>query len=246
MCLFKQRKIFLLLSIMFFYSTSVFGQHSISVDGSADFVSRYVWRGMLVTDLPSIQPSLSLSYSGLSFGFWGSYSIAKITKYENDFPYSHEIDTWLSYSVKLNNGINISALLTDYYFPQSGLKISDFNNGTGAHTLELGLLLMGNDTFPLRFAVYTNVYNDVGNNSYFQIDYSTHISNNSLNFFIGAAKGSKKTPNYYGTERFNIINFGITAERKIKVTDSFSIPISVSYIFNPQAEISYLIFGFSI
>ena len=246
----KQHKL-LLLFITILCSSTVLAQNSIAINGSADFVSRYVWRGLLVNDSPNIQPSLSLSYSGFSFGFWGSYALAKINKSENDFAVSQEIDTWISYSFKINNGVKISALVTDYYFPQSGIRIGNFNNydnpaGAGAHTLELGLSLTGNDSFPLSIAGYINIYNDKGNNSYFQVDYSTNISSYEINIFIGAAGGSKKNPGYYGADKFNVINLGITAQRNIKVTDSFSIPISVSYILNPKAEISYLIFGLSI
>ena len=242
---------FILFLIIFFYSVSNFAQTSIEVNGGADFVSRYVWRGSLVNDAPNVQPSLSLSYYGFNFGFWGSYSLSKINVSDNDYSLSQEIDTYISYSFKLNKSMNFSALVTDYYYPLSGIEIGNFNNyddpnGRGAHTLELGLLLEGTNSFPLSFAGYVNIYNDEGNNAYFQIDYSTKVSDYNIDLFVGAAAGSAKNPGYYGTEKFNVINLGITANRELKVSNSFSIPVSVSYILNPKAETSYLIFGLSI
>ncbi len=239
------------LFILIFCSTSAIAQSSVSVTGSADFVSRYLWRGLLLNDAPNIQPSISLSYSDLSFGFWGSYSLAKINNSGNNFESNQELDTWLSYTLKLKSGINISALLTDYYFPQGGIKIGNFNNydnpnGAGAHTFEMGLLLKGNVSFPLSISGYINIYNDSGNNSYFEIKYPLSISNYDMDIFIGAAGGSKENPYYYGTDKFNVINLGIALHREIKISNSFSIPIFVSYTLNPQAEISYLIFGLSI
>ena len=228
----------------------VIAQNSLTLEGTADIASRYVWRGLLINDSPNIQPSLSVSYSGLSFGFWGSYSLDRISKVENDYSVSQELDTWVQYSIQLGNTINISTILTDYYFPKNGIKIGNFNNydnpeGAGAHTMELGVSLSGNNSFPLNFAGYVNIYNDEGNNTYFQIDYLTNISNYNIDLFIGAAGGSKDNSGYYGTEKFNVLNLGITAKREIKISDSFSLPVYVSYILNPKVEISYLIFGLS-
>ncbi len=246
----KQNLLPLLLSIIF-CSTIVTAQNSVTLNGSADFVNRYVWRGLLVNDAPNIQPSLSVSYSGFDFGFWGSYALTKINNSENDFGVSQEIDTWLSYSFQLGKEINFSALLTDYYFPQSGIKIGNFSNydnpnGAGAHTLEIGFSLSGNKTFPLSFSGYINIYNDKGRNSYFEINYPVSVSNYVGDVFIGAAGGSKDNPDYYGTANFNVINLGFKIQREIKISTDFSIPLSVSYILNPRAEISYLIFSLSI
>ena len=76
--------------------------------------------------------------------------------------------------------------------------------------------------------------------------YEVDIQNVEVGFFIGAAGGSKENPAYYGTEKFNIINAGFKASKQIKITEDFSLPVSCSYILNPQAEISYLVFSISI
>jgi len=246
-----QQNSFYALLIVIFFTTSIYSQNFLSVTGSADFVSRYVWRGLLVNNSPNIQPSLSITHSGLSFGFWGSYALSKISKSEDDFGTSQEIDTWMSYTLKFNNGVNLSALVTDYYFPLSGIKIGNFNNydnpnGTGAHTLELGISVSGNDFFPMSFSGFVNVYNDKGNNFYFEINYLSKITDYDVNIFVGATGGSKSNPAYYGTDKISVINIGIKLQREIKVSNNFLIPLSVSYTLNPKAEISYLIFGISI
>lgn len=247
----RQYLIFVVIVLSIFFANSIVAQKVFKVSGSADFVSRYVWRGILENDAPNIQPSLTFDYSGLSFGFWGSYALSKINKSEDDFGTSQEIDTWISYSLSLENGMGLTALVTDYYYPQNGIKISNFNNydnpaGVGAHTVELGLTFAGNKSFPLNISGYVNIYNDKGNNAYFQVDYFTKITDYNIDLFVGTASGSKDNPVYYGTDKFDIINLGITAQREIKITDSFSLPLFVSYIFNPKAEISYLVFGLSI
>ena len=222
----------------------------LSLDVNADFVNRYIWRGLNVNDQPNIQPSIALSYSGLQLGLWGSYGLTHQNSSDEYYSTSQEIDTWLSYSIEFIDGMSISGMLTDYYYPNAGLKIGNFNNydnadGPGAHTLEAGILLAGPASFPLSLSGYMNIYNDEGNNIYLQGDYSIDVSEVAVGLFVGAASGSKKNPTYYGTDKFNVINIGIKASKEIKITKDYSLPVFCSYILNPKIEISYLVFGIS-
>lgn len=217
----------------------------LSLTVGADVVSRYIWRGLNVNDAVNIQPALTLSVSGFSVGFWGSYSLSNDTS-SNTF--GQEVDTWLGYTYAFENGMSIGAIVTDYYFPNAGIKWGNFNNyddpaGPGAHTIETGLLLKGPNSFPLSLSGYILVYNNAGNNTYFQMDYPVTVADVPLNFFIGAAGGSEDDPGYYGTETFNVINVGVKATKSVKITENYSLPISVTFLINPRTEISYLVFG---
>lgn len=239
------RIIFVLLAFLF---SSQIKAQNLSLDVNADVVSRYIWRGINVNDQPNIQPAITLGYSGFYLGIWGSYGLTHQNPADQYYSTSQEIDTWVSYSVQLNNGMNIGAVVTDYYFPNGGIRIGNFNNydnasGPGAHTIEAGINFTGPEIFPLSLSGYVNVYNDKGNNVYLQADYGVDINETSLGFLLGASTGSRDNPAYYGTEKFNVINIGINASRVIKITKDFSLPVFCSYILNPRAEISYLIFG---
>jgi hypothetical protein len=217
----------------------------LSVSAGADIVSRYIWRGLNVNDAINIQPALSLSVSGFSVGFWGSYSLSNNS---SEDIYGQELDTWISYSYAFENGMSIGAIVTDYYFANAGIKWGNFNNyddpeGPGSHTIETGLLLKGPNSFPLSLSGFINVYNDAGNNTYFQIDYPVTVAEVPLNFFIGASGGSEENPGYYGTETFNVTNVGVKATKSVKITEDYSLPVSVTFLINPRAEISYLVFG---
>lgn len=217
----------------------------LSLTVGADVVSRYIWRGLNVNDAVNIQPALTLSVSGFSVGFWGSYSLSNDTS-SNTF--GQEVDTWLGYTYAFENGMSIGAIVTDYYFPNAGIKWGNFNNyddpaGPGAHTIETGLFLKGPNSFPLSLSGYILVYNNAGNNTYFQMDYPVTVADVPLNFFIGAAGGSEDDPGYYGTETFNVINVGVKATKSVKITENYSLPISVTFLINPRTEISYLVFG---
>jgi hypothetical protein len=236
-------QILLITVLMAGMTNGAFASDKISVNTGVDFYNRYVWRGVDIAPTPSIQPTLSVTFCNLELGAWGAYS------FSNDTSVIDEIDFWLSYTLELKNGISFTLLATDYYFPNAGIKFFNFNDydaaDPGAHTIEPGLSISGSPSFPLTLSGYMNVYNDAGNNAYFQLDYPVTVGETELGLFCGFAGGSKDNPDYYGTDKLNAINLGLTAHREIMVSESFSLPLAVSLIVNPRAEISYLLVGMS-
>jgi hypothetical protein len=233
------------LTFLFVYCLSTTFAQDLSLSVGADVVSLYVWRGLNVNDAANIQPALTLSVSGFSAGFWGSYSLLND---ENDNPYKQEIDTWISYTYEFTNGMSLGAIVTDYYFPSVGISWGNYNNyndpdGTGAHTIETGVLINGPESFPIAVSGYINVYNDAGYNTYFQADYLLSVADVSLDFFAGAAGGSEENPGYYGTDKFNVINIGVKAAKSVKITDDYSLPMSTTFIINPNSNIAYFVFA---
>lgn len=216
--------------VVLFSSSIIFAQTSVS--GGADFVSRYVWRGLDFGNSFSLQPSLSLSAGGFEAGFWGSYPFTA------DGYGAEEMDLYLGYSVS-----DFSILVTDYYFPTAGGKYGNYDD-PGSHTIEVGLSYGGSEAFPISLSAFMNVYNDNDNTVYFEVGYSTEVSEVGLDFFVGGTPGGDT--GYYGTTEFNLINIGISASKDIEITDKFSLPIFSSYVLNPNLEVGYLIFGFSL
>lgn len=242
-------KIGIVLMLLIVSSMGVAAQEKVSVCTGIDFYNRYVWRGLDIANTPSIQPTLSFDYAGLELGIWGAYTLS------NQASEADEIDFWLSYTKDFESGVSFSAILTDYYFPNAGIDFFNFNNydatindsipDPGAHTIELGLSITGPEAFPITISGYVNVYNEEGNSTYFQADYPLTVGNTELGLFCGVAGGSKDNPNYYGTDKLNVINVGVSAIREMKISDEYSLPLSVSFIVNPKAEISYLLAGVS-
>lgn len=227
------------------FTTGITVAQDLSLNVGADLVSLYVWRGLNVNNAVNIQPALTLSVSGFSAGFWGSYSIFN---YQTENPYSQEIDTWISYTYEFKNGMSMGAIVTDYYFPSSGISWGNFNNynnpdGAGAHTIETGLLINGPNSVQLNISGYINVYDDAGFNTYFQADYLFSVTDVSFDLFVGAAGGSAENPGYYGVENFNVINIGLKAAKSVKITDDYSLPLSTTFILNPNSNIAYLVFA---
>lgn len=57
------------------FSSAASAQEKVTVNGNIDLVNNYVWRGMDQNSGFSVQPTLGLSYKGLSLLAWGSQSL---------------------------------------------------------------------------------------------------------------------------------------------------------------------------
>lgn len=62
-----------------------------------------------------------------------------------------------------------------------------------------------------------------------------------------AAVGASPFANdYYQTNGFAVTNLSLKAEKEIKVTDSFSIPVFGQIVGNPCSQKAYLVFGLTL
>ena len=257
--------------ILLFVSTLSFSQNdstktNFSLDLGADFMSRYIWRGtQFGGNSPSIQPSIVLGYKNLEIGTWAAYSTGGVHA-------SQELDLYFDYTF-LNDMITV--IFTDYYFPSDTANYDYFgyDNKTG-HIGELGLIFNGTKKIPVIFSAYINLLgNDaqtLGNNTkdtttfnlktgiqysnYFEFAYNNTINNIDLSIFMGFTfsnpKGKDTNSGFIGETGFygngpGIVNIGITVSKSIKITDSYSLPITASLITNPQAKKIFLVFGIS-
>lgn len=224
------------------------GQSKFSLDPGGSLVSRYVWRGTDFGNSPAIQPSLELGYSNLALGAWGSYST-------NDANFQ-EADFYLSYTFQEM----FTLMVTDYFFPNGRATENDYlhymSDSTG-HVFEGSVSYNGTEKIPFSLLVATNFAGadahdengDLQYSTYIELCYTTAIGNTNLDVFVGATPNNpdkdKGESGYYGPDA-GIVNFGLTGSRDIKVSDSFSIPVSVSVIANPMHENIYFVFSISI
>jgi hypothetical protein len=242
--------LYLMLFMIAIITETVMPQH-LKLSAGGDLVSRYIWRGTNMNDQVNIQPYLTFAIGKIELGAWGSYGLSHLNSDDKDYALQAEIDTWLGLTFVDTKAINISAIFTDYFFPNNGKRFSNYNNydnpdGPGAHTIEAGLILSGRDLLPLSIAGYTNIYNDKGRSSYFQADYTTVLNEFEIDLFVGAAKGNADNPDYYGTSKFAVINTGFKVSKSIHITNSFSLPVFFSYIVNPNTGLVYFVVGLSI
>jgi hypothetical protein len=224
-------------------------EHNLKINLGTDLVSRYIWRGTDFGGSPCIQPTLSLSGSNFEIGYWSALSTNNSYK---------EIDLYLKYTFR-----NVSLTVTDYYVPElNGLPVSPdpryfvFADKNTAHTLETSLQWKGGEKFPLWISGNVFLY---GNDkrwgyeaekdssattyysTYFEAGYTLTILDNHVDLFAGFTPWAGAFGSAPG-----FVNLGLTAYRTIRITDSFSLPVRGSLIFNPDASEAFFVFGITI
>ena len=106
------------LSMLTFGTEAVFAEDRIVFEFTADYFSKYVWRGQNLDDDNVFQTGLSASYGGLTMGIWGSLELTNINGNNNEFT---EADYWLDYSGDIPDlsGVGYSVGLIYYDFPNT-------------------------------------------------------------------------------------------------------------------------------
>jgi hypothetical protein len=193
----------------------------------ADFYSSYIWRGTKYGIGPAVQPNLKFSSACFTAGVWGSF----------DFHGYQETDLWFNFS--LPAGISLG--MADYYYP--GLQYFDYSDTTGSHAFEINLsFAKGNFSLGANYILNeAGGAGSAGGDKYFEIKYSFE----SFSLFMGAGDGWHTTDNSDGSDKFTICNIGLGTSRTIRVTDSFSIPVTGQVVFNPDRERMYIMIGFT-
>lgn len=184
-----------------------------------DLYSSYVWRGTKFGSGPAMQPSVEFSTGGFAIGAWGSYCFT-----DNE---AMEADLYASYGFDLGENSSLSFTLTDYYFPGAG---SEWLNGD-FHYFE-PMVSLGLGKFSLLGAYMTNLED---------IYFEAGLEVGSVSLFAGAGDGA-----YTKDEKFTVCNLGISTSKEIKITDSFSLPVSGSVILNPSTEQFHIVVGISL
>ena len=204
-----------------------------SVSIGADVVSRYVWRGLDFGESMSVQPALTLGAGGFEFGAWGSYSISA------DGASANENDLWFTYTVTTSSGASFAVGATDYYFPGPG---ADGFSYKSAHTWEFSLAFAGPESFPL--SLFAGLINDDDKPMYVEAGLPLPAGEDvELGLHAGMVTAES---DFYGTDGAAIVNLGITAGKDLQITESFALPMSVSYIINPDQDRAFLVFGVSL
>lgn len=191
-----------------------------------DIMSRYIWRGSDYGASPSIQPYIELSLANFNLGVWAAYT--------TNLPNVQELDLYASYTIY----DLVTFTITDYSFPDeiSGYDYFDYVSDSSVHIIEGLMVFNGTEKFPVSMKAGINFYNDSDNSLYLETGYSFSC----MNIFIGAGNGM-----YTSNGKFNFVNIGIGITKEISVTEKYSIPLSASFITNPEAGKVFLVFGIS-
>lgn len=189
----------------------------------ADIYTNYVWRGSKLGTGPSFQPSVKFTTGGLTLGVWGAFDA-------NGYA---EVDPYIAYSFPFGLSLGV----TDYYYP--GLDVFEFSDSIGSHAFEInaGYTLGGLSLSANYIINEAGGAASAGGDMYFQAGYAFE----KVSLFIGAGDGW-----HTADGDFNVCNIGLGTSQEIKVTESFTIPVTGQVILNPDKEQLYLVVGFSL
>lgn len=218
------------------------GKSPLSIN--CDLMSRYVWRGTDFGKTPSIQPKIEYSNNGLTVGAWGAFATTTSAEQETDL--------YVGYTF-LNDMLSVN--LTDYFVVADfdSVNYFEYDKNKTSHIFELSASFNGTESLPLSVLIATNLYgNDARRydaNGKYKIQYSTYAEFsykfNHFDVFMGLNLTDPKDEiGYYG-DNYGVVNLGITASKDMKITNKFSVPLTVSLITNPQAEKIYFVAGIS-
>jgi hypothetical protein len=189
----------------------------------ADVYSNYIWRGSKLGTGPAFQPSVKFLAGGLTLGVWGSFDANGYT----------EVDPYISYSFPFGLSLGI----TDYYSPS--LMLFETSDTAGSHALELNAgFTTGGLSLSANYIVNeAGGMASAGSDLYFQAGYAFA----NFNISLGAGDGWHTSDG-----EFSICHVAIGTSKTIKITDSFSVPVSGQVIMNPEKEQLFLVVGFSL
>ena len=227
-----------LFAMMLVASATAFAQDEIETTISADVVNQYIWRGQDLGGV-SLQPTLGVSYKGLSLTGWGSVGLA-------DSHDTKEFDLTLAYTV---GGLNIG--ITDYWTNAGGDPEARYfkydAHGTN-HVFEANI---GYDFGVASVQWFTNFAGNDGVNKDGKRAYSSYAEV-AVPFKLATVDWSATAgvvpyaTDFYGTTGFAVTNLSLRATKDIKVTDSFSVPIFGQVVANPCSQKAYLVFGLTL
>ena len=212
--------------------TEANAQNKFEVNGKVDMVSDYVWRGAYQSSGVSIQPSLTLSYGGLSINAWGNQSLSKDAK---------EFDINLGYTYK-----NFSAMVSDYWWSGVDKRYGDYSD---SHYFEASLAYSFGDRFPLSLS-WSTMFAGGDKDESGNLQGSTYIS---ASYGISLPADITLTPSvgftpwkgmYHHKAAFTDIS--LKASKDIAINNNFSIPVFIQAIASPAYDRTYLIAGISI
>ena len=236
----KKVKRFFLAGLLLVGATAAWAQDEIETTVSGDVVSSYIWRGQDLGDV-SLQPTLGVSYKGLSLTAWGSVGLT-------DPLDTKEFDLTLSYTT---GGLNIG--ITDYWF-DAGLdpdaRYFKYDAHGTNHVFEANI---GYDFGVASVQWFTNFAGNDGINkdgkraysSYAEVVVPFKLSAIDWTATVGAVPYATSFYNDW-TSGFAVTNVSLKATKDIKVTDSFSIPVFGQIAANPCTQKAYLVFGFTL
>lgn len=222
------------------------------LDFTANIQNNHLWRGLIITDKPVVMGNLSYAMDKdkkWKVGIWGASALTD----DKDNTHYKEINYYVQFSNgrfyiglwDLFNSRNINtAVASDDIF--------NYSNRRTAHIIDLRTNYTFGASFPLNIEADIMLYGGANagevvlesDGTYKKNKYSTYIQASypvikdkkvNLDAFVGAgfALNDKRFLYGNGENSFDIVNVGVKAGKMVKITDHYSLPVSMMAMWNP-------------
>ena len=219
----KKAKVVLCVLVALFGMSSVaLAAEDVSIGVSADFMSKYVWRGQNLVDGAVFQPGVSVGYQGLTGSIWGNLDMCDKNDNSGNFT---EVDYSIDYSGSVPGidklGYSVGAIYYD--FPNTEL------DATTELYVGLGLDVVASPSVTAYFDV------DEGDGTYVLLSAGHSIEKLGtlpVGVDLGASLGwGNKTYNrfYWGTDSSELNDLTLSAGFPFEVA-GVSVTPKISYI----------------
>lgn len=193
------------------------------ISTGVDLVSQYLWRGMVLSPGPAIQPFMEVSLHNFRLGAEGSIALR---------PFAwQEIDLYLEYEYKW-----MTLALNDYFvFNDSSFQSAyfDYKEHSTLHVLEATVSFDGTEKIPFRFLAGYNFFGDDPTRSlYFEGAWMKEMPEGALEVFAGY------TPHngYYHASRKGFTHIGASFTRNLISSDKLTMPFQVTLQYMPLIQ----------
>lgn len=213
----------------------------LSIDPSATLTSRFIYRGLDLGSSPQVQPSIAFNYDNFNFTLWGSHPLS-LTPDGTEYK---EVKFWMNYTFDLGN-ITLTPQFENHF--DANTDVFDFDEETTTHVWQASIRAAAKgDVAPDLLIGYA--FSGIQNfepTLYVEPGVAFSAGDTGLRAFLSAQysdEGGFVDLDYGGD--FVFTQVGLSASRHLRISDSFSVPMSVSVVINPETERAFTAFSLS-
>lgn len=192
-----------------------------SVGADISVISKYVWRGLILTDDPVLQPSLTVEYKGLGLNVWANTDLTDVNGTPGE---TNELDYTLDYTFSVKK-VTLGVGVIQYTFPHTDFEPTTELYGTAA----LDVLLAPTVKIYWDVDEVGGVYGTVGIGHSFPLREVKGITPSlDLSGSLGYAT-SGWNEGYYGVKSSGLVDLLLTVGLPIPIDGHLSVTPYISY-----------------
>jgi hypothetical protein len=193
-----------------------------SLSGDITPASKYVWRGLILTDDPVLQPSVTLSHKSLSLNIWANTDLTDINGNSGEV---NELDYTIDYSSSVDK-VNFSVGLIQYTFPHTDFEATTEIYGSAG----LSVLLSPTVSVYYDFDEVGGLYGTFGVSHGFPLGEVIKGISPSLDLSGSIAYATNGwNEGYYGVRSSGLVDLLLTASLSVPIDEYLSLAPFVSF-----------------